>query len=326
MTLDPDEMEESGAGLPEEVVQWLEAGCPPPPDAVRAWLRVAGEDEAEALARIWELSKAPDPPPGLANLLGQIDAEERAAATRRRRGWAVPLRAAAVLVIGLGLGLLWPRVRDPFLPASPPVVLEVPDAATAALELPGGIRVRLNAATRLTYLETRGRVEDVSLEGEAFFQVEHDPSLPFRVHTAAGVISDLGTEFNVRARNDRVDVVVTEGVVALEGEGRTVTVEAGRKARAVAGSPPSDPEPASASAIAWTEGRLVAVDEPLAEIAAEFSRRYGVRVTVRPELAAARATVTIGRTADARAAIQAICAAVAARCTETGGGWTIEKR
>ena len=138
--------------------------------------------------------------------------------------------------------------------------------------------------------------------------------------------SDLGTEFNVRARNDRVDVVVTEGVVALEGEGRTVTVEAGRKARAVAGSPPSDPEPASASAIAWTEGRLVAVDEPLAEIAAEFSRRYGVRVTVRPELAAARATVTIGRTADARAAIQAICAAVAARCTETGGGWTIEKR
>src|SRR5690606_39397339 len=93
----------------------------------------------------------------------------------------------------------------------------------AALARPGGIRVRLNAATRLTYLETRGRVEDASLEGEAFFQVEHDPSRPFRVHTAAGVISDLGTEFNVRARNDRVDVVVTEGVVALEGEDRKST-------------------------------------------------------------------------------------------------------
>lgn len=312
--------------MPEEVIRWLEAERPPPPDAVRAWLRVAGEQEAEALARIWELSKAPDPPPGLADLLGRIDAEERAAAPRRHRGWAVPLRAAALLIIGLGLGLLWPSVRDAFRPASAPVVVEVPDAATAALELPGGIRVRLNAATRLTYVETGGRVEDVGLEGEAFFQVEHDPDRPFRVHTAAGVVSDLGTEFNVRAREDRVDVVVTEGVVALEGAGRTVTVAAGQMARAVAGSPPSDPAPAGAAAIAWTEGRLVAVDEPLAEIAAEFGRRYGVRVTVAPGLAAARATVTIGRTADARAAIQAICMAVAARCTETADGWTIEKR
>lgn len=322
-----DEVEESGAGMPEAVIQWLDAGRPqPPPDAVRAWLDAMGEAEVEALADIWAMSRAPEPPPGLADIRRRLDAEERPATPRWRRGWAVPLRAAALLVIGLGLGLLWPRARDAFGPARPPVVVEVPNAATATLELPGGVRVRLNAATRLSYRETRGRVEDVSLDGEAFFQVEHDPDRPFRVHTAAGIVSDLGTEFNVRARENRVAVVVTEGVVALEGAGRTVTIAAGQVAHAVAGAPPSDPEPAGAAAIAWTEGRLVAVDEPLTDIAAELGRRYGVQVTIGPGLAGARATVTIGRTADARDAVQAICMAIAARCTEVDGGWTITKQ
>src|SRR5690606_40374433 len=126
-----DEVEETRPGVPEAVIEWLDAGRPqPPPDAARAWLDGTSEAEDEALAGIWALSRAPDPPPGLADMHRRLDAEERPATPRRRRGWAVPLRAAALLVVGLGLGLLWPRARDAFGPPRPPVVVEVPNAAT----------------------------------------------------------------------------------------------------------------------------------------------------------------------------------------------------
>ncbi len=62
---------------------------------------------------------------------------------------------------------------------------------------------------------------DVHLQGEAFFEVTHDSTRPFRVHTSNSIAEDLGTEFVVTAYPEArtTQVVVASGLVALRNGG-----------------------------------------------------------------------------------------------------------
>jgi len=76
------------------------------------------------------------------------------------------------------------------------------------IQLPDGSIVTLNAGSNIKVNEKFGLVtRDVFLEGEAFFEVKHDASLPFIVHTTAMDVKALGTAFNVKAY---VDEKITE--------------------------------------------------------------------------------------------------------------------
>ncbi|MDF2186844.1 FecR family protein [Paraflavitalea sp. CAU 1676] len=66
--------------------------------------------------------------------------------------------------------------------------------------LPDGSQVWLNAGSRLTYQSSfNTERREVNLEGEAFFDVTHDASRPFIVHTSGIDIKVLGTAFNVKS-------------------------------------------------------------------------------------------------------------------------------
>jgi len=68
------------------------------------------------------------------------------------------------------------------------------------VQLPDGTIAWLNADSKLTYDENfRGDLREVSLEGEAFFDVVKDKTRPFIIHTRTIDIRVLGTVFNVRA-------------------------------------------------------------------------------------------------------------------------------
>ena len=68
------------------------------------------------------------------------------------------------------------------------------------IQLPDGSIVTLNAGSNIKIDEKYGAAtRDVYLEGEAFFEVKHDTSLPFIVHTTAMDVKALGTAFNVKA-------------------------------------------------------------------------------------------------------------------------------
>lgn len=68
------------------------------------------------------------------------------------------------------------------------------------IQLPDGSVVTLNAGSNIKINEKYGiTTRDVYLEGEAFFEVKHDTSLPFIVHTPAMDVKALGTAFNVKA-------------------------------------------------------------------------------------------------------------------------------
>src|SRR4029078_631833 len=68
------------------------------------------------------------------------------------------------------------------------------------VQLPDGTQVWLNADSRIAYNEKfQGNLREVTLEGEAYFDVVRDEKRPFVIHTAAIDIKVLGTAFNVRS-------------------------------------------------------------------------------------------------------------------------------
>jgi transmembrane sensor len=82
------------------------------------------------------------------------------------------------------------------------------------VELVDGSQVILNANSKLEFPEQFNGSREVYLEGEAFFQVAHDPAHPFIVHTRAANTTVLGTSFNVKLTEGQgTQVTLVEGKV-----------------------------------------------------------------------------------------------------------------
>lgn len=84
--------------------------------------------------------------------------------------------------------------------------------------LPDGSTVILNSNTTLNFPEKFEQdVREVSIFGEAFFEVSHNPEKPFIIHASGLDIKVLGTSFNVEAYpgSDYVKVTVNTGRVVV---------------------------------------------------------------------------------------------------------------
>jgi ferric-dicitrate binding protein FerR (iron transport regulator) len=82
------------------------------------------------------------------------------------------------------------------------------------LRLPDGSRVRLNSNSKITYPEKfNGEIREVTLEGEAYFEVAHINARPFIVHTSDASTKVLGTSFNVSAIGETTEITLVEGKV-----------------------------------------------------------------------------------------------------------------
>jgi ferric-dicitrate binding protein FerR (iron transport regulator) len=156
--------------------------------------------------------------------------------------------------------------------------------------LPDGSHVELNAASRLQF-RTDGfdTLREVTLVGQAFFDVESN-GLPFTVNTENAAIRVLGTSFDVRARQQKTQVVVQTGKVSLQTVNGTmedaVVLAAGQMSYVDKMALPIKPIAVDSLFIAaWRQQRLVFDNTPLAEIAAELQRVYDVEIEiVDPEL------------------------------------------
>lgn len=111
--------------------------------------------------------------------------------------------------------------------------LTTPRGRKFRLILPDGTAVWLNAASSLKYPAVfNGRQRQVSLEGEAYFEVTPG-SQPFQVTAAAGIIKVLGTSFNVSAytEDSMVKTTLLQGAVAIEAGGLQKRLAPGQQAQ-----------------------------------------------------------------------------------------------
>jgi ferric-dicitrate binding protein FerR (iron transport regulator) len=118
--------------------------------------------------------------------------------------WA--LAAAAILIIGAWwLFLFMPKnigsIGSDQL-ASNSTVSEIATeyGSRTTQKLPDGSRVWLNAGSKLTFSKEFGEsTREVTLTGEAFFDVVKNPEKPFVIHTSTIDVKVLGTQFNVKS-------------------------------------------------------------------------------------------------------------------------------
>lgn len=192
------------------------------------------------------------------------------------------LAAAACIGLVLFLGGLYFYKR---LTAELPVAyvsLHNTYGKMSILWLSDGTKVSLNANSTLKYPKHfSADKREVSLEGEAFFEVAHDKSRPFSVRAGSTKTTVLGTKFNVSAYNTQKNVAVAlvEGRVAFEAGNRNqqlilkpaeMAAYDGKTAKI------SRQLFNPAEVTAWTTGMMVFNHASFADISTKFQNIYGI--------------------------------------------------
>lgn len=165
--------------------------------------------------------------------------------------------------------------------------VQSPIASTASFTLPDGSSVRLNAGSRLTYDSKFGKKERlVRLEGEAYFDVQHDERKTFIVETDRLRVTDIGTSFNVKDYPDdkQAEIALVQGKVSLStsenenslemtpGEIAFVEKSSGKTTIRKGGIE---------SAISWISGCYLFEDESLESIAKKLERGFNVNIVIK---------------------------------------------
>ncbi len=124
---------------------------------------------------------------------------------------AASAASIALLVAAL---LFWPAQS----PVSESLTYQTGYGETRSILLPDSSTVLLNANTRLVWntgWEKKGR-RDMTLEGEAFFEVKKVNGMEFVVESDNVKVKVLGTVFNFRSRRGLAHVFLESGKVNLE--------------------------------------------------------------------------------------------------------------
>lgn len=122
-------------------------------------------------------------------------------ADQKRTGRILQFTVAAAAVVGVLL--VWAFLGKEAPTERTTNVISTRFGSKSKVQLPDGTQVWLNADSRLTYGKDFGnKTREVTLSGEAFFDVQKDADHPFLIHTGSLDIKVLGTAFNVRSYQD----------------------------------------------------------------------------------------------------------------------------
>ncbi len=207
----------------------------------------------------------------------------------------------------------------------------------ATITLAEGTRIILGAESVVRYAHdfgTRAR-RDVYLDGQAYFEVVHDSTHPFAVHTSKGVAEDLGTDFVVTAysTSPEMQVVVASGQVLLRRPnvsatdssiGREPATEplmlgAGELGIIDSSGALSRSRVADASAyLGWTKGELVFSGVPLSQALPAISRWYDMEIVLGDSSLARRRLVASFGPHSGHDVVRLIALAIDARYEDRG--------
>lgn len=220
---------------------------------------------------------------------------------------------AAAVVAGF---FFLPKVIVKPSPAPAPLQYEYTQASKTgerkSFQLPDGSKVMLNAGSTLTMAnDFNEHSREVTLDGEAFFDVSHNPGKPFIIHTTTMNVKVLGTVFNVKAyRTDKLaETSLLRGSVEItlhHDQQKKIILHPNEKivlpnpmaAHLVAEKSPVKKLKAAPAdytiagltyidsavkEVLWTENRLAFNDNSFEEIAPELERWYNVSIRIEDE-------------------------------------------
>lgn len=269
-----------------------------------------------------------------ANMLNQINQqidEEQSPKVKIVTLWRNIASAAAVILI-IGFAAL---NRNTLLNIVDPVK-QVQFASNAGeykqLNLPDGTRVWLSPSSTVSYPESfRGKLRNVSVEGEAYFEVVHDTDHPFVIQSGAVKTVVLGTSFDIQAypKKASIEVTVVSGKVGVT----TNTNEAAKMLTAnqrsiykkATNTLTTENYPAAAKFLDQRKGIFDFKGTSLQEVAGELETQYGIRINLGAGLSTKvfygrlQTNVPIDRTLDK------LCAVMETRWEKQDGAYLLHR-
>ncbi len=165
--------------------------------------------------------------------------------------------------------------------------ISTPRGGQYKVTLSDGTKVWLNAASTLRFpVKFTGAERHVEVTGETYFEVAHNPQLPFIVHAPGTDVQVLGTHFNLNAYNDEEDIRTTliKGSVKVKATSvnQSGQLSPGQQSRITPDGKLRIHDNADLEeAIAWINGRFQFRSAGLKTILRQIARWYDVDVEYR---------------------------------------------
>lgn len=194
------------------------------------------------------------------------------------------LKLAAMLVFALLCGIYFYTSRLETL-GSALTTITVPAGQRVNLTLPDGTNVWLNARSQMRYPATfTGGMRNVSLDGEAYFEVAHDAAKPFIVSTRQCDVEVLGTKFNVEAYADSDDFCTSllEGSVRITDKHNPagqLILQPNHQAALADGHLRAKPI-VDFDLLRWKEGLICFKNMNFRELMTRFEKCYGIHIII----------------------------------------------
>lgn len=161
--------------------------------------------------------------------------------------------------------------------------LQVPARQKMTLMLSDGTKITANSNTTVVYpKQFTGSQREVSIKGEAFFEVAHDKQHPFIVHAQGLSVRVLGTKFNVCNYNGTTtDVVLAEGSIEMKlSDSGVIRMKPNQKAVVSNGELKDFEEVDAADYTSWMQDILNLHGEYLEDVVARLNNYYGTSIRV----------------------------------------------
>ena len=197
-------------------------------------------------------------------------------------------KVAAVVVLSITIGSVAYFMGQKQFSKTNISEVVVDDFGLSKIELSDGSVVTLNRDTKINYPDKFGDdIREISIEGEAFFEVTPNPNKPFVIHAGEATVKVLGTSFSVNAypANDVVEVIVKTGKVQFSktetnpNSNFNVILDPGEKgtytntSKALTKSINTDP-----NFLSWKTRELVFNETSLGEVIKQINKVYRVQV------------------------------------------------
>ncbi|MBZ5857803.1 FecR family protein [Flavihumibacter profundi] len=180
------------------------------------------------------------------------------------------------------------------------------NGSKSKITLPDGSQVWLNSGSKLTYSKEFGSVlREVTLTGEAFFDVVKNPAKPFLIHARNINIRVVGTAFNVKSYpgDKTTETSLIRGIIEVRINNRPkekIILKPNEKLVVAVDDKPLEktlkprlaavhktpqvvidsisymPVDSTVIETSWMEGKLIFRDESFQELALKMERWYGV--------------------------------------------------
>lgn len=250
---------------------------------------------------------------------------------KRRRRRVVVALLLLLIAASPTLWLVKAPKRGPVVPAAAAIAKKTTEPSEYKyLLLPDSTQVWLNASSTLEFPTPFGPDKrEVTLSGEAYFDVRHSEKAPFIIHTGKISTTVLGTSFNIKAYPNGPHIIVSVSTGKVKVSYNNVPLATLVKGQQVKVNSRlytvEEKKIAPAEVAAWQQGRMAYDDEAFEDIVADLERLYNVKIRIdNAAIRSLKITTSFQREIGIEQALQVLCKLTDTSLRQSDGWYIIQ--